>query len=84
MHENFGNLRSCNDPVAGVSGLTSVALQEDQMVFVWFVVVESAWTNDGVRETAGADEPFSPALLHRVTPLQYVKHESINGTGVKC
>ena len=42
--------------------MTLIALQEDEFMLVGFVVVEPSGTNDGVRTSACAYQPFSPPL----------------------
>ena len=62
MNKNLGDLAACDHTIAGIARLARIALQENQLVLVWTVVIEPAGTHNRVRQAAGAHQPFSTAL----------------------
>src|SRR5450631_2497972 len=60
--KNLCDLASSDDAIAGVASLPRIALQEDQLMLIGFVVVEPTGAHDSVRTSACADQPFSTPL----------------------
>ena len=69
----LGDLLTRDDPVAGVAGVTSIALEEHESMLVRLVVVEPAGSHDRVRQAARAHEPLAaPLPVVRLRPAVVV------------
>jgi len=61
-HKDLRELTAVDNTVAGVPSLPCIALQEDEVVLIGFVLVEPSRTNNGVGTSARANKPLSSPL----------------------